>query len=92
MKDPTGGEGTIQVLLDRMNNWRLPRALAMKERVDRGEKLTDHDMKFLQAVFEDSGQAQALVSKHPELKPLVEKLIGLYGHITQKALENEQKP
>jgi hypothetical protein len=92
MKDPTGGEGTIQVLLDRMNNWRLPRALAMKERVDRGEKLTDHDMKFLEAVFEDSGQAQALVSKHPELKPLVEKLIGLYSHITKKALENEQMP
>jgi len=92
MKDPTGGEGTIQVLLDRLNNWRLPRALALNDRVDKGEKLTDHDMKFLEAVFEDSGQAKALVSKHPELKPLVEKLVGLYSHITQKALENEQKP
>lgn len=92
MKDPTGGEGTIQVLLERMNNWRLPRALALKDRVDQGEKLTDHDMKFLEAVFEDAGQAKALASKHPEFKPLMEKLAGLYAHITQKALENEQKP
>lgn len=91
MKDPTGGDGTVQALLDRLNNWRLPRALALKDRVDKGEKLTDSDMQFLQNVFEDAGAAKPLVAKHPELQPLINKLVGLYSHITQKALENEQK-
>ena len=91
MKESSRDLGTIQVLLDRLNNFRLPRALALKERVDAGGKLDDHDIAFLQRVFEDSNQAQALISRHPEFKPLTDKLIGLYSHITSKALENEQK-
>lgn len=91
MKDPTDGSGTIQALLDRLNNWRLPRALALKEKVDRGEKLDDNDTAFLKRVFEDSSQAKKLVAGHPELKPLYDKVVALYSHITQKALENEQK-
>ena len=90
MKDPTAGQGTIQALLDRLNNWRLPRALELKERVDAGDKLSDNDLEFLQRVFEDANQAKTLAAQHPELKPLFTQLIGLYSHITQKALENEQ--
>ncbi len=48
-------------------------------------------MQFLKGVAEDSAQAQSLVTKHPELQPLMSKLVGLYSHITQKALENEQE-
>ena len=84
--------GTIQVLLDRLNNERLPYALKLKERVDRGERLNDFDMQFLTRVFEDAGQARALAGKHPEFQPLVTRLSTLYGEITRKALENESKP
>ena len=91
MKDPTGGDGTVQALLDRLTQWRLPRALALKDRVDKGEKLTDNDMQFLHSVFEDANHAKPLMARHPELQPLVNKLVGLYSHITEKALENEQK-
>jgi len=91
MKDSTGDAGTIQALLERLNTQRLPRALRMREKVDRGETLDDYDLRFLNQVFEDAGLAQKLASKHPEFQSLVNKLIGLYHHITKQALENEQK-
>jgi hypothetical protein len=92
MRDPSNNDaGTIQVLLDRLETLRLPRALDLKKKVDRGERLDEHDTAFLQRVFEDSGTVQKLAAKHPEYQPLVARLISLYGEITRKGLENEQK-
>jgi hypothetical protein len=71
MKDPSHGEGTIQALLDRLNNWRLPRAVAMKDRVDRGEKLDENDLKFLEGVFEASNEGRPMLAHHPDSPPLV---------------------
>jgi hypothetical protein len=83
--------GTIQVLLQRLNDIRLPRALDLKTKVERGERLDSHDLDFLETVLADASSAQGLTAKHPEFKPLVGKLIGLYGEITTRGLENEQK-
>jgi hypothetical protein len=92
MSDTTIKEaGTIQVLLQRLNDIRLPKALDLKKKVDQGEKLDNYDLEFLESVLSDATRAQGLISKHPEFKPLVGKLIGLYGEITTKGLENEQK-
>ena len=83
--------GTIQAMLQRLNNQRLPRALELKARVDRGERLAEGDIDFLQSVFTDANQAQAYADKYPEYRPLVTRLIALYSEITGKALENERK-
>ena len=90
MTDAKHDDGTIQVLLDRLNNFRLPRALALKERVDAGGLLEDSDIEFLQRVFEDANSVQALIQRNPELQNLAAQLSGLYVHITSTALKNEQ--
>ena len=92
MSDTTIKEaGTIQVMLQRLNEFRLPKALDLKKKVDRGEKLDSYDLEFLETVLADAATAQTLIAKHPEIQPLVGKLMGLYSEITTKALENEQK-
>jgi hypothetical protein len=91
MSESPKDAGTIQVLLNRLNDHRLPRALSLKEKVDRGEQLDDYDMQFLKDVFADAQGAIALAGKNPEFQPLVARLMALYGEITSKAVENMPK-
>lgn len=83
--------GTIQVLLERLNEIRLPRALDLQKKVERGEKLDSADLDFLKRVLTDANDARSLAAKNPEYMSLVNKLVSLYSDITAKGLENEQK-
>lgn len=83
--------GTINVLLERLNTQRLPRALRMREKVEKGEVLDDYDMLFLKKVFQDVRHTRSLVLNHPELHQLASKLIDLYAEITEKALQNQKR-
>jgi len=91
MSDSTKDTGTIQALLERLNNDRLPRALELKSKVDRGELLEDQDLEFLERVVADANQVTRLAEKNPEYQALVARLIKLYSEITNKGLENQEK-
>lgn len=84
--------GTAYVLLMRLNNERLPRALEIKSIVDRGERLSEFDKDYLKRVLSEAGNVRRAANQLPEYRELVAKVNRLYDEITRKALENEQKP
>jgi hypothetical protein len=90
MSDSPQDAGVIEVLLERLEKHRLPRANALKEKVDRGQRLDDYDIAFLEEVFADANNLRGLLSRHPEYQELVGRVVHLYNEITSKALENEQ--
>ena len=90
MSESNNDAGTIQVLLERLNKFLLPRALAVKTRVDAGEKLTETDIQFLKEVLAHARQVEPLAATHLEYKSLAARVVNLYDEITRKALENEK--
>ena len=84
--------GVIAVLAKRMVEERLPKALALKERVDRGEKLNELDLAFLEQVVTDANATRPLVKDNPQVAEVAGRMLQLYKEITAKALENEQAP
>jgi len=90
MTEKSEDAGIITVLVERFESERLPRALDLKEKVDRGETLNDNDIAFLEQVFADANKLGPLLERHDEYHKLVAQAINLYKEITDKALANEK--
>lgn len=90
MSEVSKDAGVIAVLAKRMVEERLPKALAMKERVDKGAVLNDLDLAFLEQIVNDAGQLRPLMEKDARVKELAGQMLQLYRGITEKALENEK--
>ena len=90
MTEKSEDAGMIAVLIQRFESERLPRALDLKEKVDRGETLNDNDIAFLEQVFEDANTLKPLLDRHDEYHKLVAQAINLYKEITEKGLANEK--
>ena len=90
MNESIKDTGVIMALLQRLEQQRLPTILAIKKRVDQGERLEDHDIDFLKQMLADANKVKPMIDKHPEYQDLAVQLISLYNEITTKALENEK--
>jgi len=84
-------KGLIMVLLERFNKQRLPRALALKEKVDSGELLDDYDHKYIKELQKDSSEVMLIIERNPEYKDLAAKIINLWNEIVEKDIENQKK-
>jgi hypothetical protein len=82
--------GTIQAVLNRLNEERIPRALRLHSKVKSGERLSDQDMVFLQRVLEEANSMRSLVAEQPQYQPLLTRLTALYSGIVTAGLENEK--
>jgi hypothetical protein len=90
MSEISKQSGVIAVLAKRMVDERLPKALALKERVERGEVLNDLDLDFLEQVLGDANTVLPLAREDPRVLELAGRMMTLYREITAKALANEQ--
>ena len=90
MSDVSKQTGVIAVLAKRMVEERLPKALALKERVDKGDVLNELDLNFLEQVVKDANSNRALMRDEPRVLEVAGRMMELYREITEKALANEQ--
>jgi len=91
MSKETDDIGVLEAILERLNDFRLPRLLELKEKVDQGETISEYDLDFLERVLEDARSAHPLIDRRPEVQPLYAEVTALYHEITTKGLENESK-
>jgi hypothetical protein len=87
--DASAELGHILVLLNRFHQYRLPYARQLEAKVDRGELLSQYDLRFLQKVFEEGAHARRLAEKHSRYESLVSQATSVYGEIMRKGLNNE---
>ena len=90
MNENEDDAGLIQVLVNRLETLRLPAALDLKEKVDRGELLNDIEIEALEEILSDVDQIKPLLDRNPKWQPLASRMADLYSQITTRALENEQ--
>ena len=84
-------EGLIEVILEKLEKQRLPRLLALKDKVDGGRSLEDFDLDFLEISIADAKKTIPLINRHPEYQVLAAHVMCLFEAISAKALEIEKR-
>lgn len=82
--------GITTVMLKQFSEKTLPEVLWIKEKLDKGDCLSEGDIEFLQRIFENAQKVTAATDNFADYQTLYAKAIELYEEITEKALENQQ--
>ena len=90
MSQSTLDAGLIATLLERLEKQRLPRLLALKEKVDGGEPLDDLELEFMGQAIADAQDVLPIIDRHPEYQQLTTQVVTLYKEISEKALQLEK--
>ena len=81
--------GKIETVLERLEKFRLPRLMDIKQRVDGGDVLNEFEIQYLEEALGDAEQNKSFVDHHPEFQEIYSRLVHLYDEITKKALEKK---
>ena len=79
----------ISAALKKLNEFRLPRAMSLKKKVDGGEALNDSDLKFLQRALSDARDLNPILERNPEYLDLRDKAVGLLEQILAQDAQNQ---
>ncbi len=90
MNDVSKDDAVMLTILTRFEKFNLPHALEIKEKVDAGGTLSEHELKHLENIFLDSREIKAMIDQRPDLQNLYAQVVHLYHEITTKAVENTQ--
>lgn len=91
MSEQDKDTGVIMALLERLEKFRLPRMLSLKQKVDEGGLLDEYDMEFLEEMLADGQKTRSVIDDNPQYQELAARIITLFGEITAKGLENEKQ-
>jgi len=90
VSQPSTDIGVLTAIAQRLVEQRLPKTLAMKDRVDKGAVLDDADIAFLEEVLADAQSIAPILKRNPKYLEVAGRMGQLYKEIMAKALENEQ--
>jgi hypothetical protein len=82
-------DGVICALLENFAKRLYPRAQALEERMQRGERMSLEDLDHVAGVLSEIAGMRSLIARHPEHAELASRVISLYAGITRRAWENE---
>jgi len=91
MENEAEDHGVLAVIIERIEEQDLPRALDLKDKLEQGGVLDDMDIGFLERVLTNVDELKPLFDRHPEHQALAARLMDLYHAITSQALKNEPK-
>jgi hypothetical protein len=89
MTDRAHAGGVMAMLVERFESQHLNRLLQLKQAMEAGDRLSDHHSNYLARALGEARLSKHIVDRHPEYHRLYTRIIGLYGDITRRALENE---
>lgn len=91
MEESANELGTIHSLIEQIEKQRLPLLLELKDRIDKGETLSESDIQLMTQVMLDAQWNKQLIDRDPEWQKICAEVIHLYDKIADKALDNKMK-